>query len=449
MRNAIREREVCTAEHHNTWPKADNALADVTLTRICVLLSQHIAFGMQVASWASRSLNTDVGGMYLHVRGLEMKLSVSVLSTYPPTQCGIANFSASLVKQLRACEVRVDVVELVDSAAGPQQADVVHRWVRETIGGASLAARAVNRSQVALIEHEFGIFGGADGSEVLDILDFIRVPIITVMHTVLSEPTQQQSRIVRALLDRSALVVVMTRAARVRLIGAYGALPTQVTVIPHGAPMPLRTRRARAANPRPVILTWGLLGPGKGIEWAIEAMALLGDLALAPDYRIVGQTHPRVLERQGESYRLMLMERVSIRGVQDRVLFDGRYLQQSELAEVVASCDIVLLPYDSTEQVTSGVLVEAIAAGKPVISTRFPHAVELLSGGAGILIERKDPESISDAVRKVLCQPGLASAMADEAARLGPDLVWPAVARRYRDHARAAITSSARLPANA
>jgi len=365
-----------------------------------------------------------------------MTISLGFLSTYPPTQCGIATFSASLVEALLAIGERVSIVSIVDAKNAEQPREVVHQWVREQDGGAAVAASVLNRHDIAVIEHEFGIFGGVDGVHVLDVLRALTVPAITVMHTVLVTPTSSQRAIVEALLEGSTQVVVMTQAARQRLIDHYAADPTRIRVIPHGAP-----DAGRFAAPsliptfkaQPVVLTWGLLGPGKGIEWGIEAMALLKDFHPMPRYRIVGETHPKVVEREGESYRTKLRGLVQQRRLGGDVDFDARYIETPELFRIANSADIVLLPYDSKEQVTSGVLVEAVTAGKPVISTGFPHAVELLSSGAGIIVDRQDPTAIANAIRRILTEPGLSKHMTAEALRIAPDLLWPAVASQYRD----------------
>jgi glycosyltransferase involved in cell wall biosynthesis len=148
---------------------------------------------------------------------------------------------------------------------------------------------------------------------------------------------------------------------------------------------------------------------------------------------VAGQTHPRVLGRDGEVYRLSLEARVRARDVEDRVHFDARFLPAGALSHLIAAADVVLLPYDSLEQVTSGVLIEAVTAGKPVISTCFPHAVELLGGGAGLLVERQDPADIAHALRRVFTEPGLSARMSGHSAALAPQLLWPAVARSYRE----------------
>lgn len=228
--------------------------------------------------------------------------------------------------------------------------------------------------------------------------------------------------------------MTMTETARRRLIHGWVVDPDKVHVIAHGAADNRGAERAGdtdKAHARPTILTWGLLGEGKGIEWALDAMPQVADLDPRPLYRVVGETHPRVLEREGEAYRNRLKQQVTDLGIASMVSFESRYLDLVSLLEIVRSADVILLPYDSRDQVTSGVLTEAVVAGKPVISTQFPHARELLATGAGILVPQKDPEAIAAALRRVLTEPGLAAGMRSEARRLAPGLLWSAVADQY------------------
>ena len=376
-------------------------------------------------------------------------VSYGVLSTYPPTQCGLATFSHALSRSLNAVQdvpgaaarTSTGVVAIVDHLEARPLPEVTHQWVRGQAGGSLAAAEALNAFDLAVIQHEFGIFGGRDGADVLDVARAIRVPTILVLHTVLVNPSRHQQAILDELIDRSAAVVVMTETARERLLQRYSATASAVHVIPHGAadnaPDPAMSR---PANQRPVILTWGLLGEGKGIEWAIEAMAELSDLVPRPIYRVVGETHPRVVERHGEKYREELIGRSLRLGVADSVEFDARYLDSNELKRVVQQADVVLLPYDSVEQVTSGVLIEAVTAGKPIVSTGFPHARELLGSGAGLVVPRCDPMAIAGALRRVLTEPGLALRMAAASTRLAPSLLWPAVAVQYRELAGQALS---------
>jgi glycosyltransferase involved in cell wall biosynthesis len=179
------------------------------------------------------------------------------------------------------------------------------------------------------------------------------------------------------------------------------------------------------------VLTWGLLGPGKGIEWAIDAMATMSDLRPRPTYVVAGATHPKVLARDGETYRRMLIGRCWNSGVAPWVSFDDTYRDLESLTQLISSADVVVLPYDSEDQVTSGVLVDAVAAGRPVVSTGFPHAVELLASGAGLVVPQRDPKALALAIRAVVTDVDLAESMATEARRIAPGLLWNAIAGRY------------------
>jgi glycosyltransferase involved in cell wall biosynthesis len=232
----------------------------------------------------------------------------------------------------------------------------------------------------------------------------------------------------------------MTATAHNRLATGYAVDMRKVNVIPHGAPA-VRSHTLSVRTDRPTVLTWGLIGPGKGIEWGIEAMASLTDLQPAPRYIVAGQTHPKVLLREGEAYRDRLNKQVDDLGLTATVSFDSHYRDNAALAKLVDAADVVLLPYDSTDQVTSGVLIEAVAALKPVVATGFPHAVELLGDGAGLLVAHKDPAAMADALRTVLTQPDLAAGMARAAVATAPELRWPAVAMRYRELAGRLISA--------
>ena len=353
--------------------------------------------------------------------------SFGILSSFPPTPCGIATFSAALAAGLVANESTVDVVRCGDA---PALEDPV---VLASVGDVQAAVETLNRTDVAIIQHEYGIYAGTDGSDVLGVLRDLTVPIIVVAHTVVETPTRGQRAVLDEVCDNADITVVMTESARTRLIEHYDVRSSTIRVIPHGAATPPSdpSATARHANRSPRLLTWGLLGPGKGIEWAIDAVAMLRDLAPRPNYVIAGATHPKVVAHAGESYRELLVERARIAGVSDFVSFDAAYRDLASLTELIVSADLVVLPYDSKDQVTSGVLVDAVAAGRPVVSTAFPHAVELLASGAGIVVPQRDPEALASAIRAVLTDASLATSMAAEARRLAPELSWNAVAGRY------------------
>jgi len=362
-----------------------------------------------------------------------MPTRYALLSTYPPTQCGLATFAAALVAHLPRPGDQVAVVRVLDEAAPRPAAEVVHDLVAGSIASATAAVDVLNSFDVVIVQHEYGIYGGPDGQDVVALLEALYAPTIVVLHTVLAYPSPRQRAILERVIAAACAVVTMTKTARSRLLNCYGAPPEKVLVIPHGAADNRVTASVPGVASRPMVLTWGLLGPGKGIEYAIDAMAMLRGRGLYADYMVVGQTHPRVLGRDGEAYRQALMARAWGRDVADRVHFDSRFLPASALGKLISGADVVLLPYDSLEQVTSGVLIEAVAAGKPVVSTCFPHAAELLGGGAGLLVERQDPAGIARALQRVLTEPGLSARMSRCSVDLAPHLLWPAVARSYRE----------------
>ena len=354
--------------------------------------------------------------------------SFGILSTYPPTACGIATFSAALADGLVANGAEVSVVRVADGSPASSK-----RVVGELVNGSprSVAASSelLNRCDLAIVQHEYGLYGGADGDEVLDVLAGLQIPSVVIAHTILTDPTPHQRSTLVAVAAMADHVVVMSDTARERLCNRFDVDPAIVTTIPHGAATPGRAPHEPAA--RPTILTCGLIGPGKGIERVIDAMRSLHRLPARPRYLVAGQTHPKVLAANGEAYRHARIEQALRNGVGASVFFDATYRDVASLTALIQSCAVVVLPYDSTDQVTSGVLVEAIAAGRPVVATAFPHAVELLASGAGMIVDRDDPAALVLALRRVLVEPGLADRMAAEASRLAPSMGWSVVAGAY------------------
>lgn len=369
-----------------------------------------------------------------------MAVRLGFLSTYPSTQCGIATFCEALVTHLQAAGAGVGVVRLVDERQA-QLPPVVHQWVAGDDRAAAGVADVLNTFDVAVIQHEYGIFPGPDGDELLQVLPLLTVPVVSILHTVLTEPSANQRRVLEWLVEFSTVLVTMTETARDRLIAGWGVAPSRVVVIPHGA-ADNRSAIHHVLPVRPTVLTWGLLSEGKGIEWALRGLSILRETTPLPEYRIVGQTHPRVLEHEGEAYRESLEQLTRALHLTGSVSFDARYLSGPALRQVVRDADVILLPYDSRDQVTSGVLTEAVVAGKPVISTSFPHAVELLSGGAGILVPQRDPVAIAAALAELLTTPGAAGRMAATSRRLASSLLWPAVATRYLELSRSLVAAS-------
>ncbi len=353
--------------------------------------------------------STDAPGR----QGLSDATSFGILGTYPPTPSGLASFSAALADELSTNGARV-IGELVNGSA------------------ASVAAYAelLKQRDVVVIQHEYGIYRAGDGAEVVGLVDRLRAPSILGAHTIPKDPTPHQRSLLEVLADRADQVVVMSEAASLRLRRGFDIARRKVATISHGATVPTKAPCMRSG--RPILLTRGLLGPGKGIERVIEAMGSLSDLPGWPRYLVAGRTHPAVLAADGEAYRNARIDQALRGGVADLVCFDTDHRSVPMLTALLQSEAVVVLPYDSTDQVTSSALVDAIASGRPVVAAAFPHAVELLASGAGIVVARDDPDALACVLRRVLTEPCLAGAMAAEARRLAPEMAWPTVVRAYQ-----------------
>lgn len=363
--------------------------------------------------------------------------SFGFLSTYPPTRCGLATFTAALASAIPgpgdpdSRVVRVDDrVPAGPATPGPRTL-VVGDLRPGNAASRAEAARTLDASDVVIVQHEYGIYGGPDGDEILDVMSRITAPCVVVLHTVRESPTAHQRWVLERVAGLASAIVVMTYGGAELLARRYAVDSTKVTVIPHGV-MPWTPVATPRTETRRTVLTWGLLGPGKGIEWGIRALAESGAPSIRPRYVVAGQTHPKVVLENGERYRESLGQLARDLDVDGDVVFDDRYRDAAQFAALVAAADVVLLPYDSREQTTSGVLIEAIAAGKPVIATRFPHAVELLSGGAGLLVDHENPAQIAAALTTVLGRRDIVAGMRIAGAEETQEAGWDEVGARYR-----------------
>ena len=360
--------------------------------------------------------------------------TIGFVSTYPPTKCGLATFTASLARALAGSRRSgaVGVVSCVDEPgliAYPPE--VVGEWTRGSSVSLEAAATVLDTFDSVVVQHEFGLFGGDDGTEILDLLSRLRTRAIVVLHTVCACPSRDQRTIVEQLARSAHRLVAQSAVARKRLLDLHTIDPACVAVVQHGARRNIgpRTHRPTESRSRPTILTWGLLGPGKGIEFAIDAIALLRDLD--PRYVVLGETHPNVVRQFGETYRESLHARARALAVEDCVEFKNGYRDTASILAEIREADVVLLPYLSRDQVVSGVLVEAIASGKPVVATAFPHAIELLGEGSGLIVPHEDAAAIADALRVFLTDHELAAQAAAIARRQAALLTWENVARSY------------------
>lgn len=373
-----------------------------------------------------------------------MAISYGFLSTHPPTLCGLATFNSALATHLTTDGTPSGIVRVTeagdDQRPGP---GVVQTWRATTTAGWRDVVAALNGYDVAVVQHEYGIYPGKDGEDVLPLLRRLTTPSIVVLHTVLSNPTVEQRSLLEQIVAAADAVVTMTDTAYDRLLLGYHVDARKVGVIPHGVTGHPAAAPAPVRQPGSHLLTWGLLGPGKGIEWVLRALTELRDLDPAPIYTVAGRTHPKVVAREGEAYRTKLYQLGARLGVAHLVNYRSDYQDPAELDRLIRSSDVVVLPYDSREQVTSGVLTEAVAAGIPVVATTFPHAVEVLTNGPGLLVPHGDPAALARAVRRILTEPGLTACLTARTGPVAADVRWPAVAARYDELARRLIDAEA------
>lgn len=381
--------------------------------------------------------------MFKFLREVVNRVEIAYVATYPPQECGIATFTKDLVtaiaKYTPFSEPSVAAVS-ADVAIEQYPKTVKYHIAKPDRQSFIDAADRINDSSIDLVsvQHEYGIFGGDDGSHILAFMERLNKPIVTTLHTVLSNPSDGQRSVMNSIAQLSGALVVMVKAGRNILLNNYEVPPGKAVVIPHGVPNVHRVssvsvKKSLGIANRPVISTFGLISRGKGIEGGIKAMPRI--LEKIPDamYLVLGETHPGVRNHEGESYRNELLQLVSDLGIEKNVRFNNRYLSLEELINYLCATDVYLTPYINKDQITSGALAYAIGCGKPTVSTPYLYAEEVLADGRGILVDFKDSDGMADAVTKILLDPVLREQMEANAYRYGRRAAWFNVAIDYLD----------------
>jgi glycosyltransferase involved in cell wall biosynthesis len=368
---------------------------------------------------------------------------VVLIGSFPPRRCGIATFTCDVHDALKSAAPGLDCQIVAMTDEGGQYAydqDVMFEVRQNRAADYLEAARRINAGEpdAVCVQHEFGLFGGPAGEHLMLMLDAVRAPVTTTLHTVLTHPDSDQRRVFNRLIRRSARIIVMAERGRRILTEVWGVAPEKIVVTPHGAPdRPLVDTAGPKAqlglDGREVMLTFGLLSPGKGLESMIRAMP--ETVRARPDalYVILGATHPHLVAREGEVYREGLFALARELGVGDHVRFHNQYLDTAQMLDWLAAADLYVTPYLNEAQITSGTLSYAVALGKAVISTPYWHAQELLADGRGVLTPFNDPDALATAAIALLADPERLTALRQRAWEAGRETLWSRLADRYLD----------------
>lgn len=364
-------------------------------------------------------------------------LNIAFLSTYPPRQCGIATFTQDLVNAIDANgSVDTNIIAINNFKCKKNYSNKVIYQINQSNKKDYIAlARKLNHSSIDLlvIEHEYGIYGGDHGDYILDLLNNVDIPVITTLHTVLAEPNDKQKLIVKALAAKSAKIITMAKNTSRLLNTVYGVPAGKIEVISHGVPyknIPDRQtlKKLFGYENKQIISTFGLISPGKGLEYAIEAISKAVAVNNNILYLILGKTHP---DQRNEAYREKLKSLVSEHHLEQNVKFVNKYLTKDEIIEYLQMSDIYMTPYLSKDQAVSGTLAYAVGYGRAIISTPYLYAEEMLSDGRGLLAEFRNSDSIFKCINYILQNPDQKMKMEQNTIKLGRTMYWDVVAKRY------------------
>lgn len=367
---------------------------------------------------------------------------VAFLSSFLPRKCGIATFTADLIRNLSATAEKsfIPLVIAMESAPLVYDDRVVFKIKRDTTQDYLAAADYINSGGLSSVslQHEFGLYGGEAGNYINLVLKKVSAPIVTTLHTVLERPDGAMFQQMQVLTELSDRIVVMSERAGQVLRALHQTPCEKIVSIPHGAPDigfvdSNYYKQALGFGDRTVVLTFGLIAENKGIEYALRAIASLVEAYPSLLYAVVGATHPEVVRHEGEAYRLSLLRLIRELGLEEHVVFVDRFVTDEELRTYLSAADLYMTPYLVQEQAVSGTLSFALAAGKAIISTPYWYAEELLAGGRGVLVPFRDAAAIAEAMRNLLDDPVAAYEMRQRAYEHGRQMSWSRAARMYWD----------------
>ncbi|MBS3085957.1 glycosyltransferase [Candidatus Pacearchaeota archaeon] len=369
---------------------------------------------------------------------------ICFLGTFPPRECGIATFTRDLATAMNkrfnpSLKSRVVAINENDTTLRNYDSRVVMQIDGSNISDYINLARKINKSQlikIVCIQHEFGIFGGEYGNYIIPFIETLEKPVVTTFHSILPFPDQERKRVVEAIIEKSAAVIVMAKKAKEILDNHYKINIKKIHVVPHGIPnVSLQSaekyKKKLGLDGKKIISTFGMLSRGKGIEYMIKAMPEIIKNHPEANYLIIGETHPVVRGEEGEEYRNHLMNIVKELKLEEHVKFYNRYLTLQELIEYLLASDVYVCTNLDKNQIVSGTLAYATGCGKAVVSTPSVYAEELLTADRGVLVEFKEPESYVKAVNDILSDPEFKERLEQNAYANTRQMTWSNVAASY------------------
>ena len=374
----------------------------------------------------------------------QTKPIVVFMGTYPPRECGIATFNQDLFNSSQkflegtvSCEVAAMNLSSLDTYIYPPEV----KWKidqdnkKEYI---DLANKFNNDPQVTgvIIQHEYGIYGGKYGENILSFIQAYEKPIVVTLHTVLPNPPRKMKDITRKIIKRASMIVVLTENSKKILDNVYPESINKVHIIPHGIhPTTFSTttmaKRKLKLEKSTVLSTFGLLSRGKGIEYVIKALPKLIKKHPSILYLILGETHPVVRRKEGESYRIELAKLVTKLKLKNHVKFYDQYLSLADLIEFLKATDIYISTSINPNQAVSGTLSYALGTGRAVISTQFAQAKEIITQDTGRLVQIKKPKQYEKAIAQLLNNKRELRKMHGNAYKMTRPMLWSNVASKY------------------
>ena len=371
-------------------------------------------------------------------------MKITYIATYPPRECGVGIFTNNLFKSMERHNLENElehegfVIAINDNNLTYKYPEEVKLTIRQDHQEDYLKAVKyinISGSDVCILQHEFGIFGGQNGVYILPLLHRLEIPLIVTLHTILKTPSYNEKAVLKEICKMAHKIVVMSRKAVDFMIKIYDVPKEKIVLIEHGVPdihfSPEKSKKEFKLENKKVLLTFGFIGRSKGIETVIKALPEVVKNFPELIYIVFGKTHPNVLRHSGEEYRIFLLRLVKNLNLENHVTFLNEFIEEQELFKYLYACDIYITPYLNEAQITSGTLSYAVGAGAAILSTPYWHAAELLANGRGRLFNFNDPDNLSILLNELLGNPEELSELKNKAGEFGKKITWPKIGERY------------------